>query len=183
MMFTLPFLAAFTAALTSVSAAPTPADGEPRNPVIGPFALKIESANSTWNHKYLSNIHIGAAINLAIPVDSADTSYFLNSTDYGYESDNVQYGRLTFDGNPEIPYAGGLEIDTSSNVAALLISVLEPTLFNFNSKGHLQINGLERWFICTIQTSYGPKAGIAWEFGTGAPSIPDCAAVSLVKTH
>lgn len=54
------------AAITSfVSAAPTPdVEEQATKDVIGPFALEIQSSNSTWNKKFVSHVHIGAAYNL-----------------------------------------------------------------------------------------------------------------------
>jgi len=171
----------FIAAASAVLAIPLE-ERASQPPVTGPFALKIKAKYSTYNNKYISGIHVGAGIDQAVPGNSPDKTYFLNST-YGYYSDGIQYGSLAYNIDyPAIPFAGGLETNTSSNVAALWLSVVEPLYsFSFDSEGRLLLDGLSRWFGCTTYTAYGPKAGINWEYGTGKTTTEDCQPITIYK--
>lgn len=108
--------------------------------------------------------------NSAIP-STVGIDYYLNIT---------EGNTITYRGVPNIPYHANVGVDLSSNIGALYISVDVPTYnFEISGRNYLRINGLERWFVCTIQTAYGPKAGIAWEYGTSTPSIKDCVKIRL----
>ena len=176
MQLTTSTLALVAAATSIASAAPTP------NAVIGPFALKLQSSNSSYNDQYLSGIHIGAAIDLAVPSGAPNKNFYLNGTE-SYEQDGVQYGTLHYNVNyPQTPYVGGLAIDASSNVAQLWLSVVyEQSDFSFDNSSRLLLGGLSRWVGCTSLTSYGPKLAINWVLGTSAPSTDDCVPVTIVK--
>lgn len=178
----------FTTAILSVLAAAgiVSATSEASGPFkpVGPFALKLQSSNSTYNNQYISGIHIGAAIDLAVPAGSPDKHFYLNGTESGYVGqDGTKYGSLYYNVYyPQIPFRGGLAIDPTSNVAQLWLSVAyENTNFSFDKSGKLLLDGVSRWFGCTSLTSYGPKFGINWEFGTAAPSTKDCVPVTIHK--
>ena len=119
----------------------------------------------------------------AVPGGSPDRVFYLNSTDGGSVVNGVQYGRLMYNIDyPNVPFQGGLETNTSSNVAAFWLSVVEPLYtFSFGKDGELLLDGLSRWFGCTTYTAYGPKAGINWQYGTGKTTTADCQPLTIYK--
>jgi hypothetical protein len=203
------FLSALAVLLTSTTATPLqehqdlPRSTSTIKALHGPFALKMKTTGTgstanakSFNNKYVSGTHIGAAIDLAIPAGAASKVFYINGTEDGYVGTDaygkkIQYGRLMYNVDyPAVPYMGGIQYNLSSNLAELWLSVVDP-LYNFgiDSKGKLVLgifNGekdtaLSRWQGCTSDTNYGPKQGLNWQFGKGSPTEKDCVGVEIYK--
>lgn len=166
----------------------------------GPFALVTSSKKKEFNNLPITSLHIGAAINLAIPVngpplppsESNYYSFYLNTTYAWPPTDPSQpfadaKGALQFPILPQYPEATTAQLvyNSSSNIAQLWLSVLQPEYrWEFDAKKRLGLAGVfDRWFVCDqLSTSYGPKRGIAWKMGKGPIDEPKtCTSVEIKR--
>lgn len=189
------------AALNVATAAPLESrDIDPNKacPAKGPFALKVVSKSHTFNNHYIEGYHIGAGINLAV-VEShsikGQSDFYLNYTSYSFNEDgngnptgpvDCTYGALAYAVAPNLPFQGGLNVNLTSNVAQLWLSIIDDLpgtgQFQFNHKGELTLGGAQRWLGCESSfEGYGPYPAVNWEFGTGAPTDKSCVPITIVK--
>lgn len=170
---------------------------------IGPFALQIISTNTAYNGLFVGGIHIGAGIDLAIPmagpaVGPSKSNYYSYYLDTSYGSapkpiptdplvgatGTLQYPMLAQ--NPTAVTAN-LQFNTSSNRANLLLSVLTPTYgWTFDKTGRLGITDIyTRWYVCKdVDTPYRLKTGLVWKLGEATiDRKAECDAVQIKRKY
>ncbi|RPA85441.1 hypothetical protein BJ508DRAFT_411861 [Ascobolus immersus RN42] len=182
--------------LSLTTATPTPAiESTEELPLEqGPFGIVSVSDDPYWNNLTLIHSHVGAATNIAQLASSPAYTwpYYINMTG-GFTYDPIdrltKQGRLRYrvEGRDDIPFNGNLWFNTSSNAAALYISVQTPLYtFGFDEKGWGDFLGLDgifdRWYVCQQLTSYGFKWGVTWRMGEGeVDASRGCTKISLKR--
>ncbi|RPA82303.1 hypothetical protein BJ508DRAFT_414155 [Ascobolus immersus RN42] len=182
MKLTTAFLSLLGLAAAAAVPAPVPQSTETPEELVGPFRIVSTSKDKNLDGLTLWGSHIGAGFSLArlgAPYENQPPLY-LNTT-YALPGK----GRLVYPIRDDfsIVFQGQLQWDTSSDVAALLLGVGDP-LYTFGIEektGEITIDGLKRWWYCTVNTPYGDQTGIVWKLGDGKPDDKKCAKIGLKK--
>ncbi|KAK6497915.1 hypothetical protein TWF481_012311 [Arthrobotrys musiformis] len=180
MQFTTAALAVIAAVVGVVSAQPPPPPPPPTQNLDGPFALQLRGPNPNWNDKFISHAQTGGTSNLAIP-DRNSVNYFLNTTDNTLVY--IPWPRPR-GSREQYPFVVGANL--ASNVGGIYVaddSAQGTTGWAFSQQGILELSGLNRFHVCTIQTPRGPMAGLAWQYGTARPDIADCTVVAIRRVN
>jgi hypothetical protein len=143
-----------------------------------PFQLSAANTSS-WDGKFVSGRHIGAAIDYAVPEDTPDSHYFLNNT--RVDDDGTVVGELWYNIADNIPFTGLLAIDTESNIAPLEWTPGGTNFFSFDKNGELQVSYNSHWYGCTQPSNYGDMQVVSWKLGKGDPDIAGCAKLTVTK--
>ncbi|RVD83609.1 uncharacterized protein DFL_007990 [Arthrobotrys flagrans] len=180
MQFTTAALAVFAAAVGVVSAQPPPPPPPPTSNLDGPFALQLRGPNPNWNDKFISHTQTGGASNLAVP-DRNSVNYFLNTTDKTLVY--IPWPRPR-GSREQYPFVVGTNL--ASNVGGIYVaddSEKGTAGWAFTQQGILEVGGLNRFHVCTIQTPRGPISGLAWQYGTARPDVADCTPVAIRRVN
>jgi len=179
-----------------------------QNVTSAPFALVLQSMNTTLNNTVLTGCHEGAAIEGLCASYSPLSFYTSNSSlkapTYTFNTSSIsttdpQPGVLIFElGGYNFNYSLPLSFsyNPTSNVAIPLFTPADGDQFVFSDTNLLGVQGfvndtqtpikfgpqfvVRRWYVC--ETYYGYRyTTLAWALGTGEPENPSCVKVEVMR--